>query len=119
IKLMIWATIGFDVTTPLVFVPRDPGYEISRYIAQSYLITLEEGLVLVNEPGRPFQQDNTRNHVARKSQEWFETHGTWVIKGPPYRPGLKPTRESRKVLKQELYRFYSDLNASKDDKADI
>lgn len=35
-------------------------------------MTLEEGLIPVYEPGRPFQQDNARIYIARMRQEWFE-----------------------------------------------
>lgn len=116
---MIWAAIGLDVKTPLVFVPRDPDSENNGYTAQSYLMTLEEGLIPVYEPGRPFQQDNARIHVARISQEWFETHGIWVIKWPPCSPDLNPIEHAWKALKQQLYQLYPNLDELKDNQADI
>lgn len=36
----------------------------------------------IYQTGQGFQQDNARIHTARAAQEWFESHGIWVIDWP-------------------------------------
>ena len=49
---------------------------------------LEEGLLPVYEPGRPFQQDNAKIHTAIVTKAWLEEHGFWVINWPAYSPDM-------------------------------
>ena len=115
---MIWAAIALDIKTPLVFMPRDPDSRNKSYTAQSYVMTLEEGLKPVYEPGRLFQQDNARIHLASVAQEWFEKHGIWVIDWPAHSPDLNPIEHAWKAMKQHLYRLYPNMHELKDNEAD-
>ena len=116
---MIWAMIGLDIKTPLIFMPCNADSRNNGYIARSYLITLEEGLLPVYKPGRLFQQDNACIHIAYIMQDWFEMHRIWVIKQLAYSPDLNPIEYVQKVLKQQLYQLYPSLDELRNNKADI
>ena len=116
---MIWAAIGLEVKTPLVFIERDTDSIRNSFTAQSYLSALEEGLIPVYSLGRLFQQDNARIYLASLVQDQFETHRVQVIKWPACSPDLNLIKHAWKALKQQLYTLYPNLDELKNNEADL
>jgi hypothetical protein len=79
------------------------------YSTNSYIKSLEEGLLPIYEPGTLFQQDNAKIHTSLRMQEWFECHGIWVIKWPPHSPDLNPIEHCWNLLKKKLLELYPQL----------
>ena len=60
------------------------------FTANSYLDTLERGLIPIYE-GQAFQQDNALIHTAGKVHAFFNNLGIYYIKDwPLYSPDLNP-----------------------------
>ena len=64
----------------------------SGFTANSYIKTLEDGMVKHYRPSLIFQQDNAQIHTAMVTQEWFECHGIHVVDWPSYLPDLNPIK---------------------------
>lgn len=67
---------------------RDKSARSRGYTANSYLETLEEGLILIYETGNMFQQDNVAIHRAPVMQDFPEDHGIWSLDWSPYSSDL-------------------------------
>lgn len=116
---MIWAAIGLDVRTPLIYMTRDSEASNEGFTAKSYIEALEEGLIPIYQAGQVFQQDNARIHTAKVTQEWFERHGIWVIDWPPYSPDLNPIEHAWKALKHQLYALFPDNYTLRNNSTDM
>jgi hypothetical protein len=62
---------------------RDPEAKRQGYTSNSYIWALEEGLQPFYPTGTFFLQDNAKMHTSKKSIEWLERHGIWVLGHPP------------------------------------
>ena len=77
--------------------------------AAAYCLLLHDVLIEFYEPGQAFLQDNARIHTAKLSKEFFESHGVWVVKYPPYSPDLNPIEHLWAALKAKLTELYPNL----------
>ena len=90
-SVMVWAGVGHNMKTPLIFVA--PGVKINgahyREMLETELVPWMETL-----PDSPiFQQDGAPAHTAKETQEWCdETFFDFVRKNewPPSSPDLNP-----------------------------
>jgi len=71
---MVWAAISLEIKTPLIFMVHREENKNHRYIARSYILALEDGLLPIYQPGQPFPQDNAQIHTAKMTKEWHEKH---------------------------------------------
>ncbi len=78
ISQIVWAAIWLSGRSKLVVMKRDESSERGGYSRWSYIDALEEGLLLIYQPGIIFQQDNAKIHTEKDTQEWFEEHGIYV-----------------------------------------
>ena len=104
--VMIWAAIGLQQRSALIFMNRRS--EKNGYNAESYREALEEGLVPIYEPGMAFQQDNAPIHKAGGTKDWFGNHGIWVIDWPPCSPDLNPIEHAWAMLKRKTLDKYPE-----------
>jgi hypothetical protein len=97
---MIWAAIWRGVCSELVIMERDELAYKGANTTNTFLECFEKVLIPIYEPGIIFQQDNANIHTSHAAQEWFESHGVWVLDWPhilqikPYRALLKPPRKA-------------------------
>jgi hypothetical protein len=73
---MVWGSIWIDrrgrpCRSPLIIMERDPTTHRNGYSAQSYIETLELGLLPYYRPGEVFQQDNAGIYRARIVHRFF------------------------------------------------
>lgn len=78
ISQMVWGTIWLGGCSKLIVMERDTTSERSGYSWFLYINTLEEDLLPIYEPGKIFQQDNAKIHIAKDTQKWFESHSIYV-----------------------------------------
>lgn len=109
ISQMVWAAIWYNGRSKLVVMPRDETSNRGGFTANSYIKTLEEGLLEHYKPGIIFQQDNARIHIASATQEWFELHGIHVVDWPPHSPDLNPIEHIWNLLKKKLDQLHPFL----------
>ena len=101
---MIWAGIWLGGRTELIIIERDEESGSGRgYTANSYISTLEKGLVPTYTPEIVFQQDNAKIHLAKETKKWFETHGVYVEDWPAHSPDLNPIEPSIALVKSEAF----------------
>lgn len=75
-----------------------------------YIWALEEGLRPYYRLGTFFLQDNAKIHVAKKTTEWLERHGVWVLEHPPHSPDLNPIehvwKKTKEILRRDFHALY-------------
>lgn len=103
----------------LVIIERDPTAKRNRYLLESYIRTLEKGLLPYYRPGQIYQQDNAPIHNARRTTNWLECHGIQTIKWPPYLPNLNPIKHLQWALKKMVYKLYPELATIGKSKEDL
>ena len=79
ISQMVWGSIWIGGRSKLVIMERDEIAPRQGYSANSYIKSLEEGLMPIYEPGQIFQQDSASIHKAQVVRDWFEIHGIWIM----------------------------------------
>lgn len=96
-SVMIWAAIGYNYRTPLVFIVKQKSEDEGKKLgvnAQRYVRCCL--LKLFSQPnpipaGRVFMQDGARCHVAKQSLAYLERKGQrLMVNWPPYSPDLNP-----------------------------
>ena len=107
---MIWVGIWLGGRTELITMERDEESGSGRgYTANSYISTLEKGLVQIYTPGIAFQQHNARIHLAEVTKNWFETHGVYVEDWPAHSPDSNPIDLVWRWLKVKLFALFPEL----------
>jgi hypothetical protein len=69
------------------------------YTAKSYIEAFEKGLIPFLAPELVSQQYIAKAHVAKATEEWFETHGVCVEDWPAHSPDVNPIGPARRWLK--------------------
>ncbi|GFU53860.1 transposable element Tc1 transposase [Trichonephila clavipes] len=93
---MVWGTIAYDSTSPLVRIQGT--LNAQRYVQnvlRSVAIPYLQGL-----PNAIFQQDNSRPHTARISQHALR--GVQMLPWPAYSPDLSPIEHVWDVIGRRL-----------------
>ena len=103
---MVWGSIWLGGWSKLVVMEQDYISNQGGFTANSYIKTLEDGMVEHYRPGLIFQQDNTQIHTAIVMQEWFEHHGIHVVDWPPHLPDLNPIEHVWNMLKTKLLQLH-------------
>ena len=67
---------------------RDPDAPRSGYSSQSYIETLQEGLLPHYRRSQLFMQDNARIHTSRATRAWLALKRVRTIDWPAYSPDL-------------------------------
>jgi len=92
---MVWGAIWLDERSrprrsKLVIIERDPDAPRCGYSNQSYIKTLEEGLLPYYRRSQLFMQDNARIHTSRATRAWLALKRVRTIDWPAYSPDLNP-----------------------------
>lgn len=92
-SVMIWASIGYDLKGPLVFIDKrktEEGKTLGMN-SQRYIRVCLAKLVPMLQPHHIFMQDGARPHTANKTKAYLEGKGVNMLDGwPPYSPDLNP-----------------------------
>jgi transposase len=110
LSVMIWGAINLlDGKLKLGLMERDTESFGGGYTAGSYIKILDENLLPAYYSGYQYQQDNARIHIAKKTQEYLESHGIWTIVWPAYSLDLNLIEHVWAKLKEILYERYPEL----------
>jgi transposase len=115
---MFWAGFGYRSRTDLVCMYVDPesrrGGVTARVVAEVY----RHHLPTFMARGDIFMHDNASVHTEHLVRDLLEEIrldiGFEVIERPPYSPDLNPIKNLWKLLKQEIYKMYPDLETASD-----
>jgi transposase len=80
------------------------------YSAQSYIEALTKGSLFRWKYSQLFMQDGASIHRARIVQSFFKLHHITTLDWPPYSPTLNPIGHLWWVLKNCMYKLYSQYN---------
>ena len=116
---MVWPAISIEIKKPLFFMVWNEENENYGCTARSYILALEDELLLIYQPGQPFQQDNAHIHITSMTQEWHEDYGIWVIGCPPCSSDLNSIERVWRTLNHDLYWLYYNIHELKDNTADM
>lgn len=112
---MVWAAIWLDERgrarrSPLVIMTRDEDAPRGGCTAQSYIKTLETGLLHHWWPSQRFMHDNARIYTARITRRWLHERGITPITWPAYSSDLNPIEHLWYRLKSLMNKLYSQYN---------
>lgn len=96
-SVMIWAAIGYNYKSPIVFIHKKENEEGEKKLGMNAKRYVRLCLTkMLNGPGalprgRIFMQDGARCHTAKSTLAYLERRGQAVLEGwPPYSPDLNP-----------------------------
>lgn len=104
-SVMIWAAVGVDYKSPLVFIDKrkDGDGKTLGMDAKRYVRTCLAKLVPTMPEGRIFMQDGARCHTAKHTLAYLERKGVDLLEGwPPYSPDLNPIENLWHYLDQKI-----------------
>eukprot|EP00742_Colponemidia_sp_Colp-10_P013372 GILJ01015103.1.p1 GENE.GILJ01015103.1~~GILJ01015103.1.p1 ORF type:complete len:345 (+),score=17.85 GILJ01015103.1:573-1607(+) len=104
-SIMIWAAIGVNYRSPLVFLPKQKGEDGQTLGMNSkrYIRCCLTRLVATCPKNRIFMQDGARCHSANHTLDYLDRKGVTVLEDwPPYSPDLNPIENLWYLLDQRL-----------------
>jgi transposase len=90
-SVMVWAGVGHNMKTPLVFIPE--GVKVNQLIYRNLLRKEVRPWMRKNQLDFTFQQDGATSHTAKETQRWCKRNFENFIpkdEWPPYSPDLTP-----------------------------
>ena len=114
-RQMVWGAIWLDESgcarrSPLVIMERDMDAARCGYSAQSYISTLQRGLLPNWRRTQLFMHDNVRIHTAGAVRDFLDEHHIRTLDWPAYSPDLNPIEYLWWTLKKRMHQFYPQYN---------
>jgi hypothetical protein len=119
ISITVCGAIWRGGKSDIVIMTRDETSRRSGYTSRSYQLALTEGLLLIYNGMRRFQQDNAKIHVSQSTTEWLMEHGIEFIDWPAHSPGLNPIEHIWVLLKTKIRKIFPDLEHLKKNETNI